>query len=161
MQHGQGAKRQWALMAFNNSEQSQTVTLDLPADAPESDDADSLKGGVHLSPPPSAWCRLQADAAADGRGDDAEFRHQAIELRREGPAELDFHLGCEGESVGGENPNFPDLIADLGDAGSRRWGTTMETRLVRENHHQGTKPRSGYRMVANAIDPLGVLVPWW
>ena len=31
-QHGQGAKRQWALMAFNNSEQSQTVTLDLPAE---------------------------------------------------------------------------------------------------------------------------------
>ena len=30
-QHGQGPARQWALMAFNNSEQPQTVTLDLPA----------------------------------------------------------------------------------------------------------------------------------
>ena len=29
-QHGQGSRRQWALMAFNNAEQAQTVTIDLP-----------------------------------------------------------------------------------------------------------------------------------
>lgn len=30
-QHGQGRARQWALMAFNNSEQAQTVSFELPA----------------------------------------------------------------------------------------------------------------------------------
>src|SRR5688572_148574 len=36
-----------------------------------------------LPRPPASRHRLQADAAADGRGDDAQLRHQAIELRGE------------------------------------------------------------------------------
>src|SRR5688500_10114898 len=36
-----------------------------------------------LSSPAAPRDRLEADAAADGRGDDAELRHQPVELRRE------------------------------------------------------------------------------